>query len=624
MIREQLSVISRQLLVALFLVLSGCATPTAGGFDPNLAAAQAQLTAEAAKREQFLYSQMATGTAQAPIIAITQQAAQLSFSMTQGSINQTATAIFWTPTSTPIPTITPSATANATTTAVFNASRAESTQVALSLERAEMTNQLNAFKWYTVGAVVLIAALTAAYMLIKRYSFIPHQVDERGKAIPMISVLDGVAFDIERSANGMIGMGQKFLKQLPQITAERQDATTARAQMVDMATRARLSKRLMDEQRGQLALPAPVELNTNFLLPSWDIINGWDGKNGIPYYTARGLETIDIDQHPHLSVLGITGSGKSRRFARPVIACALAAGHRVVIIGKSTDYWPFEAHPNATLLTVNKFTEPGQAARYAKILEAIVVEMNRRDDVLTAAHRSTWTHAGRNRTWIILDEFGNALRLMDKATSSQCALWVQGLVAEGRKVGFNLMITNQRATGMPAILSQTGKAIFRIEKDEERAHHSLAGASSLGDGYFLAKFGASKIAGAFEPTDDEIHQFLASRPAEKLEDEDQWIDAVATDVSPSLPPTAAPRESLPAGEKKDEPVAQFIRSLNEQEYKALDMYLGGSSQAKIEREVFGGTGGSYYMKVADIIRRYKAAAATTTTQITPILGSAAV
>jgi hypothetical protein len=602
-------------MMFLILGLSACsATPTAGAFDPNLAAARSELTAEAAQEQQYLYSVMATGTAQAPIIAITQQAAQLSFSMTQNSIAKTEAAALWTPTNTPVPTITPSPTANATTTAIYNASRAESTQMALSLEREEMTNELNAFKWYTVGAVFLIAALTAAYMLIKRFSFISHQVDQNGKAIPVVSVLDGVAFDIERATNGMIGTTQRFLKQLPAITAERQDRTTERAQLIDMATRARLPKRLTDSQSGQLALPAPVEINTNFMLPSWDIINGWDGKRGIPYYTARGLETIDIEQHPHFSVLGITGSGKSRRFARPVISCALAAGHRVVIIGKSTDYWPFADHPNCTLLTVNKFTEPGQAERYARILEAIVVEMNRRDDVLTAAHRSTWTHAGRNRTWIVLDEFGNALRMMDKSASNQCRLWVEGLVAEGRKVGFNLLVTNQRATGMPAVFSQTGKAIFRIEKDEERAHHSLAGASSLSDGYFLAKFGKSAIAGAFEPTDEEIRQFLASRPVEKLESDDQWIDAVATDVPASLPDT--PSESLPAGQTV-ETVGQWIQSLSEKEYQVLQMYLdGGKSNTEIGRKVYGYSNGTVSETVARVIGEYERRKGTTTATTT--------
>jgi hypothetical protein len=275
---------------------------------------------------------------------------------------------------------------------------------------------------------------------------------------------------------------------------------------------------------GLLAAPGEeVQVERDFLLPSWELINGWDGKKGIPYYTANGLEMIDIDQYPHLSAIGMTGMGKSRRFFRPLIACALAAGHQVVIVGKGADYWPFEGHVNAQLLKVNQITQTDQAMRYAAILEAIVVEMNRRDDVLTASRKSTWAHAGHHRTFILLDELGNALRLMDKDVANQCRIWVEGLVSEGRKAGFNIVLANQRATGMASILSQTGKAIFRVERDEERAHKSLMGASGLKDGYFLAKFGASKLAGAFEPTDEEIKSFLESRKVEKLGGND-WID----------------------------------------------------------------------------------------------------
>jgi hypothetical protein len=603
----------------LFLILSACTTPTAGGFDPNLAAAQAQLTEDAAAQNRLLFGVMATGTAQAPIIAITQTAAGLIVQQTQSSVNSTATAAQWTQTATPVPSMTPSPTPNATMTVVFANVYAIQTQTANKTERDNQVNYMKALSPYVVGLLLVIVGLMYALVHVKRLAHVQQESDEHGKTKPVLNVVEGIWSDGERSTNGVVQLTSNFIKSLPGITAERQDKVTERSQMVDMAARARMPKRLADSQSGQLALPAPVQLNTNFLLPSWNLIDGWDGKNGIPYYTARGLETIDIDQHPHLSVLGITGSGKSRRFARPVIACALAAGHRVVILGKSTDYWPFEDHPNATLLKVNKFTDPGQAARYAQILQAIVIEMNRRDDVLTSAHRSTWTHAGRNRTWIVLDEFGNALRLMDKSTSTQCRLWVEGLVAEGRKVGFNLMIANQRATGMPAIFSQTGKAIFRIEKDEERAHHSLAGASMLSDGYYLAKFGASKIAGAFEPSDEELRQFLASRPVQKLESEDEWIDAIATDVPPTLP-ASGPQESLPSGEKKAMTVADFLQSLNEQEYKVVEMYLAQSSLNEIQRVVYGSAGGGIYNKVKAIIERYEAFTSTTTTSNTPVLG----
>lgn len=615
----------------LILLLGACSTTPTPNSQPDLfvEALQARATSEAALETAQFQENFLTATAQAPIIHITETAAahsqnatttsqalamqQQYWTVTAQSIQETqtaamtATANSWTATANSW-----TATPNATSTAVFAALNAQSTYVALDVERAQTTNMIKAFWLYVVGGIVLVLAILFAYVEIRRLSFMAQPVDERGKATPMIGVIDGVAWDIERSANGVIGTNMKFLKQLPQITGERQDAVTARSQMVDAATRSKLPRRLLESQ-GQGLLPLP-SIESNFLLPSWDIINGWDGK-GIPYYTANGLDVIDIEKFPHLSAIGVTGAGKSRRFFRPLIACALAGGQRVVILGKSADYWPFAHHPNATLLKLNKITEAGQAERYARILEAIVQEMNRRDDVLTAAHQSTWTHAGRNRTFLILDELGNALRLMKRETSNQCRIWVEGLVSESRKVGFNVVLANQRATGMASILSQTGKAIFRIEADEERAHRSLAGASTLSDGYFLAKFGASKLAGAFEPTDEELQAFLASRPVDTLDD-DEWIDTVVSEPG-QLP--EEPRPALPVSMT----LKDFLQSLNDQEAKIIDLHIEGRSNRQIELAVFGGTGGQFYTKVAGLIRRYKelnnTSATTTLSQNLPHL-----
>jgi hypothetical protein len=602
------------LFLLLLLMLAGCATPPTG--DLFTGAQSSRATADAANQLAYFQEQFLTASAQAPIIDITSTAA--AFAMEQsyaqatsaaGAQTQiaamTVTAQSWTPTP------------NAESTAMFLALNAQSTQTALSLQRQEISNQFNAIRDGVILIFGLLAVSVLLMLFVRRERNKPATVDERGRIIPIIDTVHGTVVDIERMPNYRGTMIESLLEQwlrkrfdlpplLPEITAERQDQVTARAQLVDLATRARLPKRLLDEQE-QLLLPASLQsMDNKFVLPSWELINSWDGKNGIPYYTANGLETIDIERFPHLSAIGATGAGKSRRFFRPLIACALAAGHRVVIIGKSADYWPFEGHPNATLLKVNKITEQGQAQRYAKILEAVVVEMNRRDDVLTAAHQSTWTHAGRNRTFIVLDEAGNALRLMDKESSNQCRIWIEGLVSESRKVGFNIVLANQRATGMASILSQTGKAIFRVEADEERAHRSLAGASTLHDGYFLAKFGVPKIAGAFEPSDEQIKAFLASRPVDKVDDDDQWIEGVLSDAPASLPRQNQTTDVAPQS------LSQLVDSLDDKGLKVLELFqAGGISQADIERDVYGYKGGSAANKVAEIIRLYKVATATT-------------
>lgn len=601
-------------LLCVGAVLSGCG---AAAIDPALAAQQAQSQAE-------YYSMVATGTAQAPIIHITETGAAFLFLMTENAINASATAAQFTATPSPLPTITQTPTPNATTTAIFNASRAESTQMALTVERAEITNKMQAVVGYAVLFLVMIMAVMFMYVFAKRLALTPNPVDERGKAIPMINVLEGTAWDVERSANGMLSMAASYLKQLPTITAERQDLVVSRAQLVDVSTRVgRPLKRLPEgpNQTPLLGESREVNLNTNFLLPAWDIINGWDGK-GIPYYTASGLEVIDIDRFPHISILGGTGTGKSRRFIRPLIACALAGGHRVIIVGKSADYFPFAGHPNATLVKVNKLTEPAHAMRYAQILQGIIAEMNRRDDVLTRERRSTWTHAGRSRTFIVLDELGNALRLMDRESSNQCRTLVEGGVMEGRKVGFNFVIANQRATGMASILSQTGKAIFRVEQDEERAHRSLTGASTLNEGYFMARFGMPKIAAGFEPSDEELQLFLQQRPTAKLE-EDEWIDATLVEERVNLPEQPT-QPQLPQQEVRT--LEAWVNGLDARQLKVIELYqAGGLSNAEIERAVYGYTNGGTAFKVKTLIETYRTFKgiplenATTTTTTTPHL-----
>jgi hypothetical protein len=604
--------------LAALLALASC-TP-AGTMPPQdlyAEAQQARATSEAAVAQAEYQERFLTATAQAPIIHLTETAAGLIVQQTQASIDQTATAALFTP------TITPSPTANATGTLMMVYVDAASTQAALEVERQETINTLQAVGGYALAGFVLVLTLLFAYVFMRRMAFVPNPIHASGRIVPMTNVLDGVAWDIEKATNGMIGTADKFLKALPAITAERQDVVTARSQMTDMAARVRLPRRLLDTQGTQALLPAPLpEIDTHFLLPSWDIINGWDGK-GIPYYTANGLEVIDIERWPHLAVLGATGMGKSRRFIRPLIACALAAGQRVIIVGKSADYFPFAGHPNATLVKVNKLTEPEQALRYANILQAIVEEMNRRDEVLTAQHHSTWTHSGRNRTWIVLDELGNALRLMDRETSAQARIWVEGGVMEGRKVGFSFVIANQRATGMASILSQTGKAIFRVEAEEERAHRSLLGASSLHEGYFMARFGSPKIAGAFEPTDDELRQFLQSRPVKVLEDGNDWIDGVLVEqerlTSGSHPSIPAPAQS--------EPQTLASWKMTDREMKIIELsQQAGMSQREIEEVVFGYVGGAAAREVSRVVRKYRelrdgsATTTTTTTEKTPSFG----
>lgn len=579
--------------------------------DPFIAVESAQRTAEAAQEEADFYSRQLTATAEAPIVAITQTAAAFEMQMmfaqaTAQSVSATETvavtqtAMAWT------------ATPNATSTMVAAQSIAEATQIAndteidnLMVERARSTNTMRAMAGYVVGFIALLGALMFVITFAKRFAVIPNPTNEQGKPVPMLDVVEGSVVDIDRATNGVMNLKQGFVKRLPAITAERQDVVTNRAQLVDMKTRTKVTSAAVAKLlEGQTGKHVGLEAGTSsagmlegglFPLPQWDLLNSWNGeKNALPYgITMKGLGLLNVENFPHLATIGMTGGGKSRRFFRPLIACALAAGHRVVVIGKTTDYFVFAGHPNVTTVKISQMTEPRHAERYAAILKALVQEMNRRDDYLSTHHHSTWAHAGRERTFIILDELGNALRLMPSNLSEQARIWVEGLVSEGRKVGFNVAVANQRATGMAGILSQTGKAIFRVERDEEKAHKSLSGASDLRDGYFYARFGDVQLAGAFEPSDAEIVQMLNARQTTPLEPD--WVDAtVLTSFNSALPLTPG----SPLIEEKADITPEEAEQVTE-------LLKAGETPSSVVRAIWQVSGGGKFLRLNDAVKKIK-------------------
>jgi hypothetical protein len=564
------------LVLAITIMLAACEPMQANTPDIYFQAQQAQATSAAAQKDSEFYGRMLTGTAEAPIIHITETAAavevmrvywtataQQAATMTAAPMTQTAQA--WTPTP------------NATSTHIAAQSELETTAMANQTRRDELALKRegiqNEFKAALPAVVLVVICCVLAWALLtqsRRERVRPIQRDARGDAPLLEDVVTGEIIDPDSNPNYSTGHSKSDIRawlesrmgvvpQLPAVTAERQDAVKERDQLIDTA-RVHANKTIAPATNKYLPEPEAIGAtgNNGFELPNWSILDGWNPKDGLPYYTGDGLKMIDTERYPHIAVIGMTGWGKSRRFIRPLIACILASGYRVLVIGKSADYWPFNVHTNFHLLNVSRITEPAQADKYAATLKSIVQEMNRRDDFLTASKCSTWTHAGRPLTFVVLDELGNALSQLKADAKAQSIIWVTALVREGRKAGFNIILANQRATGMAEILSQTGKAIFYVERDEEKAHHSLRGASDLDVGYFLAKFGASRLAGAFDPSDAELTSFIRTRQVPALERED-WIDGELI-TPPQIQTGAAPLilESKPEPEPEPEQTYEEI------------------------------------------------------------------
>jgi hypothetical protein len=327
------------------------------------------------------------------------------------------------------------------------------------------------------------------------------------------------------------------------------------------------------------------------LTPAWSLIEGWDGAGDIPYgVSAQGMESVSIQQVPHGGIFGKTGKGKSRYFLRTFIAGAIAAGHRVVILGKQADFQPFADHPNVKMIPVKQFTVESEAARYANCLRQIVEEMNRRDDYLTGNHVSTWDRAGRENTLLVLDELGNSLDMMPREIASEAYRLVQGLVKEGRKVGLNVWLASQRAVGFKSIVEQLGRAVFYLS-DAEASRYALGfpGAEMLRDGHFYAKFQSVRKCAAFDPTDDELTSFLAGRSV-KTHEPINWINGTVVGEEQSEVSGQRAGDQDRAGE--DEKIRSvLVRMIAD----------GRVNLSQVEREVFGqAKGGEQFRRVQAI------------------------
>jgi hypothetical protein len=653
--------VNRIIFILIFIgfLLASCGpTPSATAFDPNLSAIQQQMTAQAAENQAQLYSAMATGTAQAPILAITQTAAaqqvqftgtaealayqQQMWTMTAQSVQSTetaamtGTAMAWTPTS------------NATMTMVFAQSYADATRVAneiainnLEVERARNTNAAKMVITYGAAIVFMILVVAGYYQFLRMKAFIPHTVDERGKVIPMINVIEGTAFDIEKSANGMIGTGTKFLAQLPKITAERQDPIVARAQMTDMATRAKLPLRLLRELQnpdaptlGESAKDVQPIL-IDYPLPEWNAwMQNWKPGQLALGINEKGLLQVDPDLNPHLLFAGTTGSWKTRGGVRVAVTCALASGWQVIIAGKELDYKVFENHPNAYLVPFSLLKEPTRAI---DLLRSVYGEIERRDRMMVRSNYSLWKETGESRTMVVMDEFSNladALEDIDRSRREELWRWARMDTAEARKYGVHMVYALQDPTAQSInlrIRRNTTPIMFRVkDAASSRTLLNVSGAEMLSARHFLANIIKIERGASFAPSDDEIREFLNSHPVRTAE-EPAWVEGVLVS-QPSLPEAGQDVIEGPAEVTNQKPADEFARwvmSLTDKPARIVELYqAGGFSQADIEESVYGYRGGAAARAVSSVIKKYRElknipTTTTTTTEISPDLSPAA-
>ncbi len=233
------------LLTALIVALAACGTlstpeptPTPTATPDLMSGIREQATMNAALNTASAIQMNATNTAYAPTQHAAETATERAWAVagwtataaieqTAVSLNNTATAAAWTPTPNYTATV-----AVAQAAAKATALHGEAVSVELAVERERMMNTVQAVApWLGLGAV-LVAGLVLAF----RWSRVrPIQRDPRGDA-PLM-VIDGKVYDADRNPLPVADFSGKKA-QIPNLTPpELQAPTTARDQMIDLATR---------------------------------------------------------------------------------------------------------------------------------------------------------------------------------------------------------------------------------------------------------------------------------------------------------------------------------------------------------------------------------------------------
>ena len=270
----------KALLLSLFLLLTACvpAEQATHAYTPDPAQAfvdanASQATAQAAVATAQFYTGQLTATVEAQHAVATERAWLVQ--STQHAAEITSTARAWEATTTAdslasanqstatqhalnITATTDAASASTYATAMAG----EAISVELAIQRQRMMNKM----WAVTPWAVLLATLAFLIFLILRWSQVrPIQRDPRGDA-PLL-IIGGRVYDADRNPYPLLDVSNKT----PQIPAlvppELQESTTARDQMIDLATRGALDapnserRREVAKQMTDQSLPALSKVN---------------------------------------------------------------------------------------------------------------------------------------------------------------------------------------------------------------------------------------------------------------------------------------------------------------------------------------------------------------------------
>ncbi len=287
---------------------------------------------------------------------------------------------------------------------------------------------------------------------------------------------------------------------------------------------------LLEEPHPTKQLPTAV---------SWQRLASFQGDGFAVGLGPQDIVTLTMAQTPHMLLAGSSGTGKTRRILRPLIAQALAKGVMVILMNESgADFSPFYNHPNTALIR-------GDAATYATFLEAVMVEMARRETILRMAQVSEWSRLPAQMRpgppiLIVMDEvLSLALSL---APGEQKAFWalLATYASRTRKLGMGsigaLTDPTYRVLGHGLTWREqcTARMTFRVAKTAvSRAVLDSGGAENLEEGQFLAMLGTPQLIRgvAPNPTDEELITYLGTHPVSTT-NRPEWLNTVLQRLRP--------------------------------------------------------------------------------------------
>lgn len=231
---------------------------------------------------------------------------------------------------------------------------------------------------------------------------------------------------------------------------------------------------------------------------------------------AVGRVHLDLQRTPHILLSGSSGSGKTRRCLRPLIAQALATGTFVVILNESgADFAPFYDHGNCAFIR-------GDVGTYMTVLEATLSEMNRRESILRQHRISEWhrlpTHLQDGPPLLIVIDEVLALAML-MSHKEQQAFWgaLAAYASRARKLSMGSVGALTDPTyrilkhGMNWREQCNARITFRVAKPNiSRAVLDEGGAEMLEEGQFLAMLGRTELIRglAAHPNDEQLRTYL--------------------------------------------------------------------------------------------------------------------